>query len=481
MPRISPRSFFLLVLSMGLSLGLLAGQEPSVAGAAAPVATSEVNQSPAGGTTVAAGTTITYTATVTLTVGQAGALTIQMSGDSDITDRLLACTSTSEGAADAVGSGGAPSCKWNGPVTAGTYTFTFSGKASGAIDNLLPGSVVCTDTNSSNTCTDEAAGDKVALTDTSGDTGAIAVSVAAPPTGTGQVNQVPAGGGTVAHGTVVTFTVSVNLTVAQAQALTIQLRGQAALTNRTLTCTSSTNGTADTIGSAGTPSCMWAGPVTAGTFTFTFAGTLTAALEDSVPNGDSVVCTDANTSNTCSDEAIASTVALADSDGDVGPLALIAAPVLTSEVNQSPDGGTTIANGAPVSYTVTVTLASPQDKALTIQLAGDADLTNRALTCTSSTNGTADVVGSGGAPSCMWAGPVLAGTFTFTFSGTAGGGVDDAVPAAASVACADLNSSNSCADESAFYAIALDDSDGDVGPLTFQTSFRIRIVMVAKD
>ncbi len=448
--------------------------------AAAPAATSEVNQTPPAGSTVAAGTVITYTATITLSAGQASSLTIQMSGDSNLTDRTLTCTSSTNGAADTSGPGGAPSCMWNGPVVAGTFAFVFTGKAGGAIANLLPGSVVCTDTNSTNTCNDEAAGDRVALTDSTADVGSVSVA-AAPPAATSQVTQVPPGGSTVAYGTTVTFTVTVSLTVGQVLPLTIQLRGQDVMTNRTLSCTSSANGVADVIGSGGAPSCMWNGPVLAGTFTFIFAGKLEGPLEDSVPHATSVVCTDANSSNTCSDDDVAARVALADSDGDVGPLAVIPGPSLTSEVNQAPDGGTTIANGAPVSYTVSVTLTTGQANAFTIQLAGDVDLAGRTLTCTSSTNGTADTVAAAGTPGCMWTGPVAAGTFTFTLTGTASGAIGDAVPAAASVACTDINSNNTCADEAEQYVIPLDDSDGDVGALPFETTFTITLMMVAKD
>jgi len=157
---------------------------PRRAIAAAPVVTSEVNQSPPGGSNVALGTTITYTVSVTLAVGQAQALTIQLAAGGIGSPRSLTCTSVPNGAADSVGSGGAPSCKWNGPVQAGTFVFTFSGPAVENVVDAVPSvsSVVCTDTNASNTCGDEQAGDKVPLTDANGDVGPV--TVPATPTAT---------------------------------------------------------------------------------------------------------------------------------------------------------------------------------------------------------------------------------------------------------------------------------------------------------
>lgn len=168
---------------------------PRRAIAAAPVVTSEVNQSPPGGSNVALGTTITYTVSVTLTVGQAQALTIQLAAGGIGTPRSLTCTSAPNGTADAIGSGGAPSCKWNGPVQAGTFLFTFSGPAVENVVDAIPNvsSVVCTDTNASNTCGDEQAGDKAPLTDGNGDVGPVTVpaTATATPTATGTATRTP--------------------------------------------------------------------------------------------------------------------------------------------------------------------------------------------------------------------------------------------------------------------------------------------------
>ena len=121
MPRLSTRTILLLLFPALLALGVVSLRP---AQAAAPAATTEVSQVPPAGSAVAAGVTVTYTATVVLSAGQAQSLTIQMSGSANITDRALVCTSTTNGAADTVGWGGAPSCLWNGPVLAGTFTFS---------------------------------------------------------------------------------------------------------------------------------------------------------------------------------------------------------------------------------------------------------------------------------------------------------------------------------------------------------------------
>lgn len=459
-------------------LGGMAVQPPSGTHAAAPNVTTEVDQSPPAGSAVAPGTVVTYTVTVTLATGQTDALTIQMTGDSDISDRALVCTSSSNGGADTVGPGGGPSCMWNGPLVTGTFTFTFSGKANGPIGSLLTGSVVCTDMNSSNTCNDEAAGDRVALTDSDGDVGPIATID--PPSAMSEVDQAPAGPGTVAHGTVVTYTVTAGIGGTMAAPLTIQMKGDPDLTNRTLTCTSTTNGPADVVGAGGAPSCMWNAPVMAGLFTFVLSGEATGAIDDAVPAADSVACSDMNASNFCDDEVAGNRVALADTDGDVGPLNIAPPPDLTSEVEQAPPGGTVIANGVHVVYTVTVTLATAQSEALTIQLRGDGNLANRTLTCTSTTNGAADVTGTGGAPTCMWDGPLATGVFTMVFEGDATGSVGDAIPSNLSVVCTDINASNSCTDETPFYSVPLTDADGDVGPLNFQSVFKVVLPMVTK-
>jgi hypothetical protein len=69
--------------------------------------------------------------------------------------------------------------------------------------------------------------------------------------------------------------------------------------------------------------------VTAGTFVFTLVGDLSEDIGDAVPDALSVVCTDANDSNTCEDDAIADQVPLSDANSDVGPVTLEAEePVL---------------------------------------------------------------------------------------------------------------------------------------------------------
>lgn len=479
MSWVSKRSLILfLVVALPVAIGM-AGQGAPGTRAAAPNVTTEMDQSPPDGSAVAPGTTVTYTVTVTLATGQASSLTIQMTGTANLTDKALVCTSTAQGAADTTGPGGGPSCKWDGPVIADTFTFTFSGKVSGPVADLLAGSVVCTDTNSSNTCSDEATGDQAAIADSDGDVGPVAV--AATPDATSEVTQSPPGNSIVAHGTPVTYTVTVVTGSVLGVPMTIQLKGDADLTGRTLTCTSTTNGPADVTGPGGAPSCMWSAPVAAGLFTFVFSGDAVGAIDDAVPAATSVVCSDTNANNQCDDELAGNRVALADSDGDTGPLSIIPPPDVTSEVDQAPAGGTVIANGAHATYTVTVTLATAQSEALTIQLRGDGNLTNRTLTCTSTTNGAADVTGAGGTPTCMWTGPLVAGVFTMVFAGDATGTVGDAIPSNLSMVCTDLNSSNSCIDETPYYTVALADANGDVGPLTFQTTFKLVLPVVAKD
>jgi hypothetical protein len=449
--------------------------------AAAPAATSEVSQTPAAGSSVAPGTPVSFTATVTLSAGQPQALTIQLSGDSNIINRTLTCTSSSNGNADTVGWGGAPSCMWLGPVVAGTFTFVFAGTMSGSIGDAVPdpSSVVCTDTNSTNTCGDELPGDKVALADANGDVGPV--SAGAAPAATSEVNQVPAAGSTVAIGARVTYTATITLATGQAQALAIQLKDEPNLGSRTVTCTSGTNGSADAVSTTGSPFCKWDGPVVAGTFTFVFAGDVTAAIGDAVPDAASVVCSDTAAPNGCAGEASGVKVALADANNDVGPLALRPPPAVTSEVNQTPPAGSTVIYGTHVGYTATVTLSAPQAQALTIQLRGDNNIVNRTLTCTSSSNGIADSIGSGGAPSCMWLGPVAAGTFTFVFGGTMSGSIADAVPDASSVVCTDTNSTNTCDEEASSDKVALADATGDVGLVSMPLSNLVFLAMVARD
>jgi len=449
--------------------------------AAAPAATSEVNQVPAAGSTVGAGTPVSFTVTVTLSGGQASALTIQLSGDSNIINRTLTCTSSSNGNADVVGWGGAPSCMWNGPINPGTFTFVFGGDMSGSIGDAVPNasSVVCNDTNSTNTCSDEASGDKVALADANGDVGPVTAGSA--PAATSEVDQVPPGGSTVAAGTHVTYTATVTLATGQAQALAVQLKNEPNIGNRTLTCTSISNGNADAQSSTASPFCKWEGPVVAGTFTFVFEGDVAAAIGDAVPDAASVVCSDTALPNGCADEASGVKVALADANNDVGPLALRPPPAVTSEVNQLPAGGSIVTYGTHVVYTATVTLSAPQAQALTIQLRGDSDITNRALTCVSSSNGVAVSKSTVGAPSCKWNGPLFGGTFTFVFSGDIGGPVGDAVPHFLSVVCTDTNSSNSCDDQVDGDRVALADANGDVGPLLMPMSKIVMLPMLARD
>jgi hypothetical protein len=430
---------------------------------------------------VPSGTHVTYTVTVTLSAGQAQALTIQLRGDSNIINRTLTCTSSSNGNADQTGPAGAPSCMWLGPIVAGTFTFVFGGDMNASIADAVPAavSVVCTDTNSTNTCNDELLSDQVPLTDLTGDVGPVSVGSA--PAAASEVNQTPPGGSTVGAGTHVTYTATVVLSSGQAQPVTIQLRGDPNITNRTLTCTSTTNGSAAASSSLGNPSCSWAGPVVAGTFMFVFGGDVSGIVGDAVPDPLSVICSDTNLTNSCEDEAAGVKVALADASGDVGPLALRPPPGVTSEVNQVPNAGSTVVYGGQVAYTATVVLSTPQPFALTIQLRGDASIANRTLACTSSSNGAADVTGPAGNPSCMWNGPLVAGTFTFVFGGVLTGSVGDAVPDAASLVCADTNASNTCSDEAPGDTVPLADANGDVGPLIMTLSHRRTLPMVSRD
>jgi hypothetical protein len=153
-------------------------------------------------------------------------------------------------------------------------------------------------------------------------------------------------------------------------------------------------------------------------------------------------------------------------DGSGGSVAHAAAPAATSEVDQAPPAGSAVPSGTHVTYTVTVTLSAGQAQALTIQLRGDSNIINRTLTCTSSSNGNADQTGPAGAPSCMWLGPIVAGTFTFVFGGDMNASIADAVPAAVSVVCTDTNSTNTCNDELLSDQVPLTDLTGDVGPVS---------------
>ncbi|MCC6387182.1 MAG: hypothetical protein IT302_07355 [Dehalococcoidia bacterium] len=186
-----------------------------------------------------------------------------------------------------------------------------------------------------------------------GDPATARPASAAAPVGTSEVTQSPAAGSLIAPNTIVTYTVNVTLSVAQSQSLTIQLAaGGIGTSPRTLTCTSSTNGNADVVGSGGSPSCKWNGPVTAGTFTFVFTGPAWDNISDAVPNGSSVFCTDTNNSNTCGDEAAGDKTPLADSNGDVGP-AFVTATVTPTVTNTA-----TATNTVPPTATGTATSTS---------------------------------------------------------------------------------------------------------------------------
>jgi hypothetical protein len=459
----APTRLLAAVTLAGLVLGFAGGiARTPRAVAAAPVATSEVNQTPVGGSTVAPGTHITYTVTVTLAVGQAQSMTIQLSGDSNVTARTLTCTSLAHGSANVTGPGGAPSCMWSGPVAADTYTFTFGGALIGNVGSVINAtSVVCTDAVNTNTCSEKASSEKVALADHTGDVGPVTIISLAGITS--EVNQIPAGGSTVAVATPISYSATVTVAAPMAQ-LTIQLRGDANIGTRNLVCTSTSSGNANIVSAAGTPTCKWTA-ASIGTFTFVFTGLLSGSIADAVPDAASVVCADTTLNNDCSDETAGNRVLLADATGDVGPVTVGVPPAATSEVNQIPPGGTIVAVGSHVTYSATVTLAGAQPLAFTIQLRGDPNITNRTLTCTSTTNGFAAVTTAAGTPSCRWNGPVAAGSFMMIFAGDVAGPIGSAVPDAASVACIDTNANNDCSDEPAASRVPLVDLTGDVGPL----------------
>ena len=180
---------------------------------------------------------------------------------------------------------------------------------------------------------------------TRGDSFTTKVAHAAAPSITStEVNQTPAGSDVtvVTLPTHIVYTATVSISTGQAQALTIQLKGDQNIGTRTLNCSSAANAGPAVAKLNGNPSCRWPGPVNAGTFTFIFAGNLSGSIGDAVPDAASLVCSDSNNNGSCSDEPAESTVGLSDADGDVGALTIAgsgAAPNVTTEVSQFPVGG----------------------------------------------------------------------------------------------------------------------------------------------
>ena len=310
--------FGLFALLIGLLIARGQGLGGGVARALTPNGTSEVNQLPAAGTPTPVGARITYTVTVTLRGPQAAnqPLTAQLAISPSITNRAIDCPN-SQGKSLAAN----PACMW-APSVSGPYKMTISGDVTGPISKVVPdgASVMCSDTNSSTSCDDEVSSDKLALVDTNGDVGALPNSLA--PIATSEVNQTPPGGSTAPGGTHVVVVATVTLAMSQAAPLGIQLRGDNNIDNRTYRCDSSTNIGRTIVIETINPNCIWTGPVPAGTYTFTYAGTLVGIIGDAVPDPASVVCSMSGTGATgtlgCDGGSALFNVPLQDKDGDVG-------------------------------------------------------------------------------------------------------------------------------------------------------------------
>ncbi len=289
------------------------------------------------------------------------------------------------------------------------------------------------------------------------------VASALQPNGTSEVNQLPASGTLTPVGARITYTVTVTLRGPQAsnQPLTAQLAISPTIINRTIVCPNS-----QAASLAANPACMWA-PSVAGPYKMTISGDITGPITKAVPDGASVMCSDSNSSTSCDDELSSERLALVDTNGDVGTLPNSRAPIATSEVSQTPAGGSTAPGGTHIIYVATVTLLMSQAAPLAIQLKGDNNIDNRSYRCDSSTNiGRTQIIDTIN-PNCIWTGPVPAGTYTFTYSGTLVGLIGDAVPDGASVVCSisgtGATGTLGCDGGSALFNVPLEDKDGDVG------------------
>ncbi|UZW60053.1 isopeptide-forming domain-containing fimbrial protein [Lysobacter enzymogenes] len=344
---------------------------------ALPVITSSKSSTPATGTTVNPGDTITYTLSTTITTAaltQVYTLTDTLSGDQTF-------GSVTNAGAYTCNAGGPLSCTLPAGTAPGTYTLTYTttvdADASGTVGNSVAGTG---GGDPDPECTNCTTTHPVAL-----------------PVITSSKSSTPATGTTVNPGDTITYTLSTTITTAaltQVYTLTDTLSGDQ-------TFGSVTNAGAYTCNAGGPLSCTLPAGTAPGTYTLTYTTTVNADASGTVGNsvagtggGDpDPECTNCTTTH---------------------PVAL---PVITSSKSSTPATGTTVNPGETITYTLSTTIATAaltQVYTLTDTLSGDqtfGSVTNAgAYTCT----GTGPVV-------CTLPAGTAPGTYTLTYTTT----VDD--------------------------------------------------------
>ncbi|QQQ00608.1 isopeptide-forming domain-containing fimbrial protein [Lysobacter enzymogenes] len=344
---------------------------------ALPVITSSKSSTPATGTTVNSGDTITYTLSTTITTAaltQVYTLTDTLSGDQTF-------GSVTNAGAYTCNAGGPLSCTLPAGTTPGTYTLTYTttvdDDASGTVGNSVAGTG---GGDPDPECTNCTTTHPVAL-----------------PVITSSKSSTPATGTTVNPGDTITYTLSTTITTAaltQVYTLTDTLSGQQ-------TFGSVTNAGAYTCTGTGPVVCTLPAGTVPGTYTLTYTTTVDADASGTVGNsvtgtggGDpDPECTNCTTTH---------------------PVAL---PVITSSKSSTPATGTTVNPGDTITYTLSTTIATAaltQVYTLTDTLSGD-------QTFGSVTNAGAYTCNAGGPLSCTLPAGTAPGTYTLTYTTT----VDD--------------------------------------------------------
>ncbi|ALN55982.1 mucin-2 precursor [Lysobacter enzymogenes] len=341
---------------------------------ALPVITSSKSSTPATGTTVNPGDTITYTLSTTITTAaltQVYTLTDTLSGDQTF---------------GSVTNAGAYTCTGTGPVVctlpAGTATGTYTLTYTTTVDDDASGTV-------GNSVTGTGGGDPDPECTNCTTTHPVALPVI-----TSSKSSAPATGTTVNPGDTITYTLSTTITTA-------------ALTQvYTLTDTLSGDQTFGSVTNAGAYTCTGTGPVVCtlpagtapGTYTLTYTTTVDADASGTV--GNSVAGTGGGDPDPeCSNCTTTHPVAL---------------PVITSSKSSNPATGTTVNPGDTITYTLSTTIttaALTQVYTLTDTLSGD-------QTFGSVTNAGAYTCNAGGPLSCTLPAGTAPGTYTLTYTTT---------------------------------------------------------------
>ena len=164
------KAFLVLAIFAAIAAVAMALLLVQSASADLPSTTTELNQNPDGPATVAPGTVITYDFVVTVTAGlpAADSLTIDGAVDSDFVVDNVGCSPAAT-AADVSNF----TCRWAGPVGAGTYTLTLTGHGDGAGDISPATGVVCDDVNNNGLCDEVGAALVKTVADNVVDTGIL--------------------------------------------------------------------------------------------------------------------------------------------------------------------------------------------------------------------------------------------------------------------------------------------------------------------